>query len=141
VPIVRLLCYAFALCAAMASAQVTATDVIVNAGVSVTRLKATELRNMYMLRQTQWSNGQRVVLFVLADDNPVHESFAKETLGLYAYRLRQTWDRLSFSGMAAPPIEVRDENEMRARVTATPGAVGYVKKGASNDGYKILRLD
>jgi ABC-type phosphate transport system substrate-binding protein len=93
------------------------------------------------LRQTQWPDGQPVVVFVLPDSNPVHESFAKETLGLYPYRLRQTWDRLSFSGMARPPVEVRDENDMRARVRNTPGAIGYITKETGNDSIKILRVE
>ncbi len=137
----RLLCCALALFALTVSGQAAATDVIANAGVPLTHLGVNELRNLYLLRQTVWPNGQRVQLFVLPDDNPVHEAFAKETLGLYPYRLRQVWDRLSFSGMAVPPIEVHDENEMRARVGATPGAIGYVRKGSSNDAYKVLHLD
>ncbi len=137
----RLICHAFALWAVCGMVRAAAADVIANANISAMRLNAAELRNLYLLRQTQWPNGQPVVLFVLPDDNPLHEGFAKEKLGLYPYRLRQVWDRLSLSGMATPPVEVRDENEMRARVRATPGAIGYVNKGSSNDTYKIMRLE
>jgi hypothetical protein len=133
--------FALVLSLMLASASALATDVIANNSVPVARLSLTALRNLYMLRQTVWPNGQRVQLFVLPDDHPVHEAFAKETLGIYPYRLRQIWDRLSFSGMAVPPVEVQNENEMRARVIATPGAIGYVNKGSGNDNYKILPLD
>lgn len=116
-------------------------EVIAHPAVDARRLAPATLRNLYLLRQTSWPGGQPVVVFVLPDDHPVHERFAKQTLGLYPYRLRQTWDRLSFSGMARPPVEVRDENEMRARVRATPGAIGYLSKDSGNEGIKILRVE
>jgi hypothetical protein len=43
--------------------------------------------------------------------------------------------------MASAPIEVRNETEMRARVRATPGAIGYTSKDIGYDGIKILRLE
>jgi ABC-type phosphate transport system substrate-binding protein len=116
-------------------------DIIVHPGVEGRSISTTSLRNIYTLRQTQWPNRQPIVVFVLPDDHPVHEAFAKEKLGLYPYRLRQTWDRLSFSGMASAPIEVKDENEMRARVRTTPGAIGYTSKETGHDGIKTLRLE
>ena len=115
--------------------------IIVHPSVEGNSISSASLRNIYTLRQTLWPNRQPIVVFVLPDDHPVHEAFAKEKLGLYPYRLRQTWDRLSFSGMASAPIEVKDENEMQARVRATPGAIGYTSKDTSYDGIKILRLE
>jgi len=115
--------------------------IIVNPSVEGRSISTATLRNIYTLRQTLWANRQPIVVFVLPDDHPAHVSFAKETLGIYPYRLRQTWDRLSFSGMASAPIEVKDENEMRARVRATPGAIGYTSKDTGYDGIKILRLE
>lgn len=115
--------------------------VIVHAGVEPRSLSTANLRNIYTLRQTQWPNGQPIIVFVLPDNHPVHERFAKDTLGIYPYRLRQTWDRLSYSGMANAPIEVGSEAEMRARVASTPGAIGYTSKDMTHEGIKTLKLD
>lgn len=125
----------------LASPLAASAGIIVHPGVEARSISAASLRNIYTLRQTLWPNRQPIVIFVLPDDHPAHEAFAKEKLGLYPYRLRQTWDRLSFSGMASTPIEVKDENEMRARVRATPGAIGYTSKDTVYDGIKILRLE
>jgi ABC-type phosphate transport system substrate-binding protein len=125
----------------LVSPLAASAGIIVHPGVESRSISAANLRNIYTLRQTLWPNRQPIVIFVLPDDHPVHEAFAKEKLGLYPYRLRQTWDRLSFSGMASAPIEVQDENEMRARVRATPGAIGYTSKDTGYDGIKILRLE
>jgi ABC-type phosphate transport system substrate-binding protein len=125
----------------LVSPLAASAGIIVNPGVEGRSISTATLRNIYTLRQTVWPNRQPIVVFVLPDDHPVHEAFAKETLGIYPYRLRQTWDRLSFSGMASAPIEVKDENEMRARVRATPGAIGYTSKDTGYDGIKNLRLE
>lgn len=115
--------------------------IIVNLDVEGDSISLASLRNIYTLRQTLWPNRQPIVIFVLPDDNPVHVAFAKEKLGLYPYRLRQTWDRMSFSGMASAPIQVKDEYEMRAHVRVTPGAIGYTSKDMVYDGIKTLRLE
>ncbi len=135
-----LFCWLFGL-ALIFSAQAAMAGVIVNPGVEGRSISTSSLRNIYTLRQTVWPNRQPIVIFVLPDDNPVHEAFTKEKLGLYPYRLRQIWDRLSFSGMANIPIEVQDENEMRARVRSTPGAIGYSSKDTAHDGIKTLTLE
>jgi hypothetical protein len=125
----------------LASPLAASAGIIVHPSVEGRSISAASLRNIYTLRQTLWPNRRPVVIFVLPDDHPVHVAFAKEMLGLYPYRLRQTWDRLSFSGMASTPIEVKDEIEMRARVRATPGAIGYTSKDTGYDGIKTLRLE
>lgn len=127
--------------ALLVSPLAASAGIIVHPGVEGRSISTASLRNIYTLRQTLWPNHQPIVVFVLPDDNPVHEAFAKEKLGLYPYRLRQTWDRLSFSGMAGAPIEVKDESEMRARVRATPGAIGYTSKDTVYEGIKTLRLE
>ncbi|MBW8330136.1 MAG: hypothetical protein K0M48_13600 [Thiobacillus sp.] len=125
----------------LASPLATSAGIIVHPSVEGRSISVTSLRNIYTQRQTLWPDRRPIVIFVLPDNHPVHEAFAKEKLGLYPYRLRQTWDRLSFSGMASTPIEVKDENEMRARVRATPGAIGYTSKDTGYEGIKTLRLE
>ena len=137
----RFLFLQLALSILLASPLAASAGIIVNQDVEGHSISVATLRNIYTLRQTLWPNRQPIVVFVLPDDHPVYEAFAKEKLGLYPYRLRQTWDRMSFSGMANAPIQVNDENEMRARVRATPGAIGYTSKDIVYDGIKTLRLE
>jgi len=133
-------CWLFGL-ALLACPMAAVAEIIVHPGVNARSISTSSLRNIYTLRQTTWPGGQTIVVFVLPDDNPAHEAFTKEKLGLYPYRLRQIWDRLSYSGMASAPIEVKDENELRARVRATPGAIGYTSKDTRHDGIKTLTLE
>ena len=83
------------------------------------------LREIFFVRVTSWPNGLPIRVFVLPDQNPLHIRFAKEILGVYPYQLRSAWDRMVYSGTGVPPTVVDTEEEMRARLKATPGAIGY----------------
>jgi ABC-type phosphate transport system substrate-binding protein len=84
------------------------------------------LRSIFTMRIRQWPDGTPTRVFVLADDSSVHDRFCREQLGTYPYVLRQTWDRLVYTGTGFAPTQVRSEEEMRQRVLVTPGAIGYL---------------
>jgi hypothetical protein len=122
------------------SLQAAAVEVIANRGVAGTSLAQASARALFGMRLTKWPDGRPVQVFVLPDGHPVHAGLCKEQLNLYPYQLRQSWDRLVYSGMAQAPIEVATEEEMVSRVATTPGALGYVRKVKPNDPVKVLHV-
>ena len=122
------------------SLPAAAVDVIVNRDVAGTSLAQASARALFGMRLTKWPDGRPVRVFVLPDGHPVHAALCKEQLNLYPYQLRQSWDRLVYSGMAQAAIEVATEEEMVSRVAATPGALGYVRKVKPNDPVKVLHV-
>lgn len=118
-----------------------AVDIIVNRGVSVSSVSQQRVRAMFAMKLLQWPDGQQVRVFVLADDVPLHRTFSKEVLGVYPYQLRQTWDRLVYSGTGQAPTEVGSEAEMLKRVARTPGALGYARHAQPGDRVRILSVD
>ncbi len=91
-------------------------------------LTRTELRDIFFARQTKWPNGDPIRVFVLPDRHPLHVRFSKEVLGVYPYQLRSTWDRILYSGTGVPPTVVNTPEEVRKRVDATPGGIGYAQE-------------
>ncbi|HNP25834.1 MAG TPA: hypothetical protein PKM20_03770, partial [Nitrosomonas sp.] len=83
-----------------------------------------QLRRIFFSRQTHWSDGTPIRAFVLPDKHPLHIRFSKEILGVYPYQLRSAWDRMMYSGTGAPPITVKNIEEMRHKIEFTPGAIG-----------------
>jgi ABC-type phosphate transport system substrate-binding protein len=110
-----------------------AAEVIANKGVPVSQLSVANARAIFGMRQVKWPDGTLIRVFVLPDNHPVHGAFCKERLNLYPYQMRQSWDRLVYSGMAQAPEEVASEAEMIARVAAIPGAIGYVSRVPGNN--------
>ncbi|MCX7192614.1 MAG: hypothetical protein NTY60_03175 [Proteobacteria bacterium] len=110
-----------------------AAEMIAHPGVAIQTLTVNEARSMFGMRQLSWSSGLVVRVFVLPQQNSLHDVFCREVLNIYPYQLQQSWNRLVYSGTGQAPVEVASEQEMLARVAATPGAIGYVNKVKSND--------
>ncbi len=102
-----------------------ATEIIVSPEHAEVPIGRDFLRALFTMRLRAWPDGTAVRIFVLADDNPVHDQFCREQLGMYPYVLRNIWDRLEFTGTGFAPTLLRSEDEMRRQVMATPGAIGY----------------
>lgn len=118
-----------------------AVDIITHRDVKVRSITLANARAMFGMRLPRWPDGTLARVFVLPDQHPLHNRLSKEKLDLYPYQLRQTWERLLYSGMAQAPVEVSSEEEMLARVAATPGAIGYVSKVKKNDPINILEVE
>lgn len=108
-------------------------QVIVNRSVDVPSLSQYKLRTLFGMRLSSWPNGMPVHVFVLPDKHPLHRRFAKQLLEVFPHQLRRAWNNLIYSGLGQAPTVVATEQEMRDRVAATPGAVGYVN--SSTIGY------
>jgi ABC-type phosphate transport system substrate-binding protein len=92
------------------------------------------------MRLTTWPDGTRVRVFVLPDDDRLHQSVSKGKLNVFPYQLRSNWDRLVFSGTGQAPIKVNSNEEMLAKVASTPGAIGYLWRENINENVNVLQI-
>lgn len=136
----RALISAMLLClCALGSAQ--AQQLIVNDDVGISAIDRNRARLIFTMRVNQWSDQLPVAVFVLPDDAPLHQAFAKSALGVFPHQLRQTWDRQVFSGTGQAPLQVASESEMLRRVRQTPGAIGYVSQSSNTTGIKVIEVE
>ncbi len=126
--------------AACHAVEAAAIDLIVHPGVTTPGLTRPMARALFSMRMLNWPDGQPVHVFVLAEENPSHQSMVKEVLDLYPYQLREAWNRLIYTGVGQAPIQVSSEQEMKKRVAATPGAIGYVMKVNENESLRTLAV-
>lgn len=96
---------------------------------------------LFTMRKTRWTEGLPVKVYVLADDNPVHVEFVKQSLQLYPRQLRRVWNRRTYSGSGQPPVEVSSLEEMLSQVRRQPGAVGYLPADMLGDEIKVLEVE
>ncbi|PTQ95412.1 hypothetical protein C8R30_1142 [Nitrosomonas nitrosa] len=116
-------------------------ETIIHPAVNIHHISRNSLRGIFGMRQRAWPNGLPIRVFVLPDDAQLHNQFAKEKLNIFPYQLRSAWDRLIFSGTGQAPFLVNSEEEMRARVASTPGAIGYLKRVNIDDSVQILHIE
>ncbi len=98
------------------------------------------LKAIFGMRLRTWPDGSTIKVFVLPDDDPLHQHFSKEKLNVFPYQLRSAWDRLVFSGMGQSPIKVSSKKEMLEKVAGTPGAIGYIWRDYVDDTINVLQL-
>jgi hypothetical protein len=111
-----------------------AQQVVANHAADIRQLDLHTLRAIFGMRLTEWPNGKRITVYVMDPDSPLHNRFAKRQLQLFPYQLTQAWDRLVFSGTGQSPIKVGSSVEMRRRLLATPGSIGYLPHDVNLDG-------
>ena len=111
-----------------------ANDIILitNNNNPVTQLEQRDIRAMFNMRLKTWSNNEAVHVFVLKQNDPVHEQFCKDILKIFPHQLQASWDRLVFSGTGEAPKVVTSEAEMISAVSTTPGAIGYLSSSTLN---------
>ena len=115
-------------------------EIVVNPGVTENAVSGNVLRSIFSMRLRTWTDGTKIRVFVLADDDQLHQIVAKEKLNVFPYQLRSTWDRLVFSGTGQAPIKVNSNEEMLAKVASTPGAIGYLWRANINESVNVLQI-
>lgn len=114
--------------------------VIVNPTVEETAISQVALRAIFGMRLRTWPDQTPIKVYVLRDNDPIHEGFCKNILNVFPYQMRRAWDRLVFSGTGQAPIQVTSEEEMRKRVAVAPGAIGYLLSVEPDDSVRRLSI-
>ena len=115
-------------------------DVVINPHVIDKNLSLNTLRAIFGMRMQTWQDGTKIRVFVLSDDEPLHQRFSKGILRVFPYQLRSAWDRLVFSGIGQAPIKVNSAEEMLEKVANTPGAIGYLWRENINESVEVLQI-
>ena len=92
------------------------------------------------MRLRTWPDGTKIRVFVLSDEDDLHQTVSKERLNVFPYQLRSQWDRLVYSGTGQAPTKVNSVEEMLAKVANTPGAIGYLWRTDINENVSILQI-
>ena len=115
-------------------------QIVSHPNVIETDITRNYLRAIFSMRLRTWQNGTSIRVFVLPDDHKLHAVFSKEKLNLSPYQLRQSWDRLVFSGTGQAPTTVSSSEEMLDRIMNTPGSIGYLETTYVNDNIHVLHI-
>jgi len=112
---------------------------VVNPQIQERMISQSTVRTIFGMRLHKWKE-YNIKVFVLPDDDPVHNSFSKQILGMFPHQLRWAWDRQVFSGTGRAPIVVKNEDEMRQSIASTPGAIGYLRRSQVDETVHELLL-
>jgi len=114
---------------------------IVNPANLQSSISKNGLNAIFYMRLRNWSDGSPVTVFVLQDDNALHKQFCKQRLNVFPHQMRKGWNKLIFSGTGQAPMLLNSKEEMLAKVSQTPGAVGYISGKDLTADVKILEIE
>lgn len=125
----------------LASTCAWAADVkiVANADISASSVSVDDLRSVFLEKTNALSDGTHVEP-VLSKGGAAHEAFLKQYLDKNDAALQIYYRSLVFTGKASMPKVVGSDAEMISYVAKTKGAIGYVSKGASTEGVKVLEV-
>jgi ABC-type phosphate transport system substrate-binding protein len=118
--------------------QSVAIEIIVNESVDLSTVSYQQIKSIYLGQQSHWPNGNLIKLYKLPSKHKTHQSFVKNTLGLYPYQFNRRWQKLFFSGFASKPTEVSTEKDIAKAVANTPGAIGYIENKIIMKGVRYV---
>ena len=115
------------------SAQVA---VIANKSLSFHTIDLQTLRSLYFLDAKE-ADGTTVKLFCFKDENGATVQFFT-AMGKSFNDTKKIWIRMKLTGNGEPPSAVASDEEMIAKVEATPGAIGFVAADKVSGKVKVL---
>ena len=114
--------------------------IVTHADNPVTSLSKTQLSRFLLKKVSKWETGEQVQAVDQGSKQEVREIFSKAIHGRSAASIQRYWQRQIFSGKGVPPPELEDDSEVLDYVAQNRGAIGYVSRGASVAGVKVIEI-
>ncbi len=113
--------------------------VIAHPSVPADSLSKSAITDLFTGDTRVWGDGRPVVALDLQDPKEVRKYFYK-SLGKSSSRMRSIWMKRKLSGEGDAPQEIGTEDEVVAKVAATPGSVSFVRASHASKSVKVLRI-
>jgi ABC-type phosphate transport system substrate-binding protein len=112
--------------------------VIVNPGVPVSVLTASELEAIFTSSKRTWPDGSNIGAFSYAPDNDLRREFDKVVLRMSADEVARFWIDQRVRGGAPPPRQVPDPALAMRLVAKLPGCIAYIPNDLVNSTVKVV---
>jgi len=99
-----------------------------------------ELRYIYSMQIKFW-HGKKIQVVTLPSKKSIHQQFTSEKMVVTHHMLDRLWNRLKYSGIAAGPLVVENEQQMVNTVKNLPGAIGYVSDKYDLSGVSVNKVE
>ena len=113
--------------------------VIANPDVSIDSITASDVKNIFLGKKSDWGNGSKITFFT-TDQAETEKAFLKSYVKKSSSQYRTFWKKQVFTGKGKIPGSSANDQEMVSLVISTAGAIGYVSVEADPGKAKILSI-
>lgn len=137
--IVLLLVLALASFGTKAASQATAQlVVIVNPGISETRLDADELRAVFLRKRTWWRDKQPIIPINFPVGNGLRTAFDSAVLGFNGAEAARYWIDARIRSGTEAPMSIASAPLLARVIKQLPGSIGYVEAATVPAGVRVV---
>jgi ABC-type phosphate transport system substrate-binding protein len=119
--------------------------VIVNSSNPADNLSLGELRKLFLSDRSRWDTGKAVAPVMVSAGAPERSSFLKIVCGMNDADFNKYFLQAAFTGKSAtPPKEVGGSGALKSFVSASPGAIGFLKASelsSADTAVKAVKID
>jgi ABC-type phosphate transport system substrate-binding protein len=116
--------------------------IIVNRENQVENLGFNELRRIFMLEQSHWSNGTKITVVMRRREDPERAAILRLVYRMNEAQYSRFILQRTFTGEApAVPKTTSTSLVMKKFIAYVPGAIGYVRGDEMDDSVKAIRID
>jgi ABC-type phosphate transport system substrate-binding protein len=121
------------------NAALEEVDVVVNKSNTIGPLSLEEVRRIFVGEKSAWPGGKRIAVLMLARDQPERGVILRDVLKMTESDYTKYFLQAAFTGrVQAAPKDLPSAAQMKARLTANPNAIGYLKKEDVDDSVRVL---
>ena len=128
------------LAAGMAGSVWAGMTIVANENVSDTYLSKSNIKEIFLGKQTKWSDSTRVN-FVVSNDTALHQNFLKSYIGRSPSQFQMHWRNMVFTGQGRSPISFKSDQAVLDFVSRTSGAVGYINGSPGTANVKTITIN
>lgn len=104
--------------------------VLVNPSAKIEELKFSEVKSIFKGERQKWKDNSKVTIALMKTNTSTGALIAKRIYGMSGDQLNKYWLSLVFQGRATAPVFFESEEELKAFVQKTKGAIGILSGSA-----------
>ena len=97
-----------------------------------------EISRMFLGKLKKFGDGSKVEVVYAKEGSATRSEFDKKALGKSPSQIKAYWSKLLFSGKGSPPKELGSDAEIKAKVAAGGGVIGYIDASAVDGTVKVI---
>lgn len=118
--------------------QANAEVAVIVAADSAASATPAEISRIFLGKLKKFGDGSKVEVVYGKEGTNTRTEFDKKALGKSPSQIKAYWSKLLFSGKGSPPKELASDAEIKAKVAAGGGAIGYIDAAAVDGTVKVL---
>ena len=122
----------------LAASPVMAEVVVIGNPAGPDTVSRNEVRDIFLNRSQELPGGQKAVPLEMPGGNATRSEFHQKVTGRNDAQLNAFWSQQVFTGRGQPPEEAANPASLKARISTTPGAIGYIDSAEVDDSVKVL---